>query len=992
MADNEVSVYKSKMEEMIGNPAGMQRICLAQLEAMMKGEIDIVDPSNPFVFLMETATLLSTVAIEQNAINNRKQYPSVAVSEEDIYLHMSDEDYIDRFAKPAVGKFYLLLNLDEVNANVVTDPNDSNIRKLVIPKNTEITIADHKFTMQYPIEIRKLSYGGLQIVYDVSKKSPLLTLESNLVSWFSTMIDGSNFIALEIPMQQMEIKEYNAPLNISAGFVKSYLLVDKYYYTRAYISNTSGGWDEILTTHSDQIFDPTKVTALIKVFSDSIRFEIPTIYFSNGLVSNKNLRLDIFTTKGPIELVLSNYVSNEYGIKWIDLDNDNDGIFSAPLKVFKSMAVYSIDTISGGTDSINFETLRERVIENAVGKPDIPITNTQVVTTVNNAGFDVVKNLDNITDRQFLATREIPNAAEALRGITDISLLSNVSDSPIATAIKTITASIDEIKNLDTVYDNGNRVTISSNTLFKDVDGIITPVSNEELTALNAMPKENLIDQVNSSRYSYTPFHYVLDTSNDNFSLRAYHLDKPRAISKQFMAENDALSMEVSIGQYSIEKIQQGYRLYLVTASGENFKSFYETNPTDVGIQVSFKPYGSSELAYAEAVIKDPELIYGTGQSIVPEGELLYEVILDTTYDLDRNENIYLTNFEMNNNVRPMATPLTVSMDFIIYALGYGGDPSNIDQELNGWTAGTLNRGIVKERINIELGRFLDYIWTNSRTILSPEAYLRYDVDVPKIYTEDVYEIDPVTGLKKMTIVGGQVTFNKLHSVGEPYLDEDDQPIYEHRVGDVVLDINNNPVPVDQRKVTRQIDLCLFDGKYYFVTESTNKLYRDQVPSIFVSWLENDLANINSRLLERTVVYFFPKTTFGTSKIIVENGVVVNTYSEQSFAAKVYVPAAVYDDESIKSSIVNDVVDTIANALKKPVVSLTDVQYNIKTRLGDLIKGVEISGFGDNRNVTTFTVFDDTIRASIKKTLILLSENNISIKDDVDVEFIRHEL
>lgn len=1002
MADNEVSVYKANMEEMIGNPAGMQRICLSQLEAMMNGEIDIVDPSNPFVFLLETATLLSTVAIEQNNILNRKQYPSVAVSEEDIYLHMSDEDYIDRFAKPAMGKFYLLLNSDEVHANIDALPTyfpqdhpksgQPVERKVVIPRHTEITIADHKFTMQYPIEIRKLSYGGLQIVYDNTQISPLYTLESNIVNWFSTRIDGNNFIALEIPMQQMEIKEYSAPLNISAGFVKSYLLADKYYYTRAYLSNTDGSWEEIKTTHTDQIFDPTKVTALIKVFSDNIRFEIPTIYFSNGLATDRNLRLDIFTTKGPVELVLSNYVSNQYAIRWVDLENEDNGFYYAPLKVFKSMAVYSIDTISGGSDSVDFETLRERVIENAVGKPNIPITNTQVVTTLNNAGFNVVKNLDNITDRQFLATKEIPNAVDALRGVTDISLLSNVSESPIATAIRTVQTTIDELKNLNTVFDNGTRITISSNTLFKDNDGIIIPVPNDEVIALGAMPKENLIDLVNSSKFSYIPFHYVLDTTNDNFYLRSYYLDKPIAVSKVFYGENEDLSLEVSIAKYSIEKVAEGYRLYLVTESGENFKSLYESNPSDIGIQVSFRPNQYSDYAYREAVIKDPELVYGTGQTVVPEGELLFEVILSTNYDIDQGENIYLTNFEVNDIVKALPCPLTVEMNFIIYANNVGGNPSDLDQWMNNWVAGTLNRAIVIEKINLELGRYLDYLWVNSRTLLSPEAYLRYDVDVPKIYSEDVYEIDPVTGLKKMTIVGGQVTFNKLHSKGDPYLDEDDQPIYDHRAGDVVLDINGNPVPVDQRKVTRQIDLCMFDGKYAFVTETTNKLYKEQVPSIFVSWLENDLANINSRLLERTVVYFYPKTTFGTSKIIVENGVVVNTYSEQSFAVKVYVPAAIYDDETVKQSISSDIIDAIANALKNAVVSLTDVQVNVKTRLGNLIKGVEISGFGDNRDITTFTVFDDTIRASIKKTLILLSENNVSIKDDVDIEFIRHEL
>ena len=99
------------------------------------------------------------------------------------------------------------------------------------------------------------------------------------------------------------------------------------------------------------------------------------------MASGRNLRLDIYTTKGKTDLILSDYIANQFTVKWKDYDNDNNGIYSAPLNTFKSMAVYSIDTVSGGRDGIDFETFKERVIENAVGLQSLPITNTQIVTT-----------------------------------------------------------------------------------------------------------------------------------------------------------------------------------------------------------------------------------------------------------------------------------------------------------------------------------------------------------------------------------------------------------------------------------------------------------------------------------------------------------------------------------------------------------------------------------------------------------------------------------
>lgn len=1003
MADLSVSTYKEKMLEMLNNPAGMQRVCLAQLDAMLDGNIDVVDPSNPFVFLMESATLLSTVAIEQTEINTRKQYPAVAVNQEDLYLHMSDVDYIDRFAKPSMAKFYFLLNLDEVLNNTVIDPNDSyQMNKLVIPRHTLVNVAEHDFMMQYPIEIRKLSYGGIQIVYDVSKVSPLMTLETNVVNWFTTRIENNNFIAIEIPMLQLTLTEYIASLNISTGYVKTYLLNDEYCYTRAYLSDGPDAWEEITTTHTDQVFDPNKVTALIKVFNDNIRFEIPTIYFSNGLASGRNLRLDIYTTKGKTDLILSDYIANQFTVKWKDYDNDNNGIYSAPLNTFKSMAVYSIDTVSGGRDGIDFETLRERVIENAVGLQSLPITNTQIVTTLNNSGYSVVKNLDNITDRQFLATRDLPNAADALNGTTDITLLDNVTESPIATSVRTIFSTMDDLSHSQFVVDNGDRLTIKSNSLFEDINGITNLITNDRKNQLDALPNKNLIDEVNSSRLGYNPFHYVIEKASGSLALRPYYLDNPITIGKVFVQENEGLAFDVSFSKYSIEKTDAGYKLLFVTKSGETFKSYYQLYPNNVQLIASFKTPDASGNCFVDASIKDPELVYGTGQTVVATGELLFELDIISNYDVDGNHNLQLTNFQINNeDPKVISCPLNVDLDIFLLINNYNGPVTKSEMDNNyldhcDWFYPGHNvipvRGIIHEKVKLKLGTNLKYLWSNNRIVMSSEVYKTYEYDVPKLYAADEYEIDPITRLKKMTIVDGQVTFNKLHSKGDPYLDSNDDPIMEHKAGDPVLDIDGNPIPVDERKISRLLDICLFDGIYYFATEKTNKLYKDTLPRIISDWLDNDLTDINNRLLERTVVYFYPKNTFGNTKIMIENGKVITTYSEQSFNVKVYVSSDIYNDGSIKDSITKSIIDVIANAIKRNIVSITDIQYNTKIVLGNLVKGVEFSEFGVDKNISTFTPLDDTVGISIQKSLILLSENNISVKENVFVEFIRHEI
>ena len=56
------------------NPSGIQRVMLDYLNEITAGEVNVVDPTNPFVFLMESSAVNTSLAITENLINLRKQY------------------------------------------------------------------------------------------------------------------------------------------------------------------------------------------------------------------------------------------------------------------------------------------------------------------------------------------------------------------------------------------------------------------------------------------------------------------------------------------------------------------------------------------------------------------------------------------------------------------------------------------------------------------------------------------------------------------------------------------------------------------------------------------------------------------------------------------------------------------------------------------------------------------------------------------------------
>ena len=251
------------------NPAAIQRTALELLEKTTNGEKDIVDPTNPFVFLLESAAIFSAAGMINDEAVLRKQYAVMAQTEEELYMHMSDKDYINRFSTPSTAPITFLFSKEEIYEKAV-DTGIGSIRKIVIPRNTEITVAGTKFTMQYPIEIRIMAHGGLQIVYDVSKPSPLQVLSTNVVEWDIVTINRMEFVRIQVPILQFEINSYYAHLSLSNAFVKSYDLPNDYYYCRIYASQTNGSWREILTTHTEQVFDPLKPTALLKVYNKTL--------------------------------------------------------------------------------------------------------------------------------------------------------------------------------------------------------------------------------------------------------------------------------------------------------------------------------------------------------------------------------------------------------------------------------------------------------------------------------------------------------------------------------------------------------------------------------------------------------------------------------------------------------------------------------------------------------------------------------------------------
>jgi len=87
------------------NPGSLQRTILENLEEITDGKVTVVDPSTPFNFLLESSCFNTAMVMQEMTAMWRKQYKSLAATHEDLYHHLSDQDFVGLFSTPSQGQF-----------------------------------------------------------------------------------------------------------------------------------------------------------------------------------------------------------------------------------------------------------------------------------------------------------------------------------------------------------------------------------------------------------------------------------------------------------------------------------------------------------------------------------------------------------------------------------------------------------------------------------------------------------------------------------------------------------------------------------------------------------------------------------------------------------------------------------------------------------------------------------------------------------------------
>lgn len=976
------SKLAENIDAVIRNPNAMQRIALDLLEGLTNGGVVAVDPSNPFVYLTEVAGTMAATGLMRSEAAIRKLYPSMAQTEEDLYRHMATPDYLNRFAKPGMTTIGFFMSLNEVLGRAVPLDDGTGARALIIPKHTYVQKDDLYFTLQYPIVIKVLYNNTLSIYQDTTEDLLNYQLPTNSLEWRVVTANNSDILLIDVPMQQLRIASQIMQLTSFTGFSRTLSFDDQFHYARAFIRNRSTGlWDEISVTHTKQIYDAKTPTVCLKVLNQSLDVYIPQIYFQTGLIRDA-VRLDIYTTRGVVNMDLTELGGDNLKYRFVDLDNTDLQKYSAPLEGFQAFGAFLRGRIAGGSNAVTFMEIRRRVVSRSTMTAGLPITTNQMGSALYDSGFEMNTTLDNITDRQYTAIRAVDPPAD------------KTTVTGLGCSIQLVDLTIQELIDSQMVVETPRRVVITPGTLFKVYDGYIKIVPKDEydmLMNMAATTPDGTANLVNSQQFYYTPFHYVLDTTNELFTVRPYQLNDPKIDGSVLFQQNDSLGLDIRSSSYEIgmNPTGDGYSLFVTLNPNTSLKMLPASR---LSAQCSYQPKDSTKRAYISGKLITP---IDPAKDRPLNDQWIYRFDLDSNYDVNAQNQLLITS-------TGYPVELLHDLDVVFVIENYapiGVQPSDIDKIISidhipGYNYLNSYYGVTQEKVSIEFGKYLKHLWRRSRTVYDAVEYLTYEEDVPRYYTQDIYKRDENGNVVfHYDYNTTTITYELLFKKGDPVLDVENKPVLAHRKGDFILGPDRNPIPKQgDRALGRELDLFLVDGRYFFATNEQTQSYVKQALAQIVGWITDDIAHLAQRCLERTDLYYFPKASVGLIDVIVGDGTRVRLKADQRFTVKYTLRKDKYNNPEIRDNLRDSAAKTINSAIQSlqqvtgGAITRNDIINTIKSLHRDDIIDVDLKGFLDDR-YSAALITDLSSIPNIGKKLVTMSNLTLQVQDDVTVEW-----
>lgn len=949
-----------EMELFKYHPSAMVELSLNTLSDILDGRVSILEPSNPISYNLEWGSLATAFAIQEYVNNTRTLYAKMANDEKALYKHMSDKDYLGLFSRPAFAQVSFSILYNDFATKAYVDPKTKD-RILTIPRNTVVNIENFTFSLPTPIEIRRTEAGIVDVRYNNDFNDDVFPLETDYIDFnvitltnqsvspeVNTMETYLQF-TVRLPEVKLETKEIIVEKKKLHKSTFDFSPTRLFYFAKAYHSRDGVNWEEIEVTHAEDVWDIYKPTVVIKVFKESkqIEYYIPPNYINDGSIGNR-VRLVVYTTKGPINVNFGDFKLKDFTMEYNSVFPEVElSKTTTALKVV-SISPYIMQKVIGGRGEKSFAQAKRDVINNNLNTT-IPITDVQIEGKLADSGFDPVRNYDVVTGREYLVKTRIPTS------------ISRYKISRMSLDLIEFTTSMPELKGdlNGVVIPKRDIAVLPQGTIFEsDKFSGIRILTKGERAQLESLSGQKLATEVNLKKYLSLYYHYVLDVSGEVTQLRAYEINDPFVVSRNFKDYNNTTRIGVNTITSNISKIDTGYKLDFLT-----------------GLKIFDEQYGLDNIT--------PYIVYMTpsGHRYFLEGKLylatkdapVYTFYIDTDGYVDDKDRIHVHNFK-DANGDYITIDISLEEELLLLyttdTIPGGFETKDMDRIIYGSYL-AVNRAVVTmEAHKIQFGKRLKTLFSRVHTSTGVDEYLKHEEIVYKKYDKTIFN-------NKNEII---------HRPGEFVLDDEGNKIIEYDIGDVVLDENGDPTLVPTKDLTRYLNVLLMDYKIAISNGLLVEEYKKDVRLTLTTLITDNMVELQKEFNDKTDVFLTVPN--GLAQININyDGKTGYIDPAQSFIFDIYVNKRVYDDNETRKVIESTITETLDNNLTgNTILKRTVIASEILSRIDDFVDTIEVKLFTEV-NAEYIELIGDNAEISIKKRLIV-TPDGYDVRDDIRFNFI----
>lgn len=882
-----MTISKTDLSNIQTDPMVAVTLMLDALETANSNVME-VDPSNPFIFMLETIAFNSAIIRDEVNTKHARIHSKLANSDSDLYNNMSYLDFKNIFSQPADAIIRFTVNITNFTNNAIIS-STSDYKMVSIPESSIVSAEGYEFLISNRIDIKQFNNGLFSIEQNVSKSKIGVSFLGVIPHQIIKSSDENQMLIFDTVLKQVSNISNEYTIKKADSFTTTIDITDKLYFISASVT-TSTGTDDVLVSYSE-IIDPSVPTIIAKVLTNSIEITVPDVYIINGMIIGK-LHVSIYTTKGEVDYPLNLLASTSFSITYNNTTEDDYTSIIGKVAISNT----AIDRLTGGVNGKSFIDLRESIISNSMGDSDTPVTSKQLLGVLSNDGFYGYLLEDTVTSRTYIASR-------ALIPIVEANLL-NANPDLLFYKTKVIPNTFTGHPMVITSNDSDDRLIIKPNTVFKSISGGVIPLSIAEINNLNSMSITDKINYINNTKLLFSPYSYISSIYNGVYYLRV--VDYTAKINSFSIGViNSTVLTRINIQSYAINVTDTGYNIKFKMITNSEFSNL---DVTTIRAQLKIPIDGINYIYY--------QATYNNG---------IFEFNINTDYYVNKDMELNIT-----NGLSALVTKyigLNLEAELTTYMLG-GGIEVNDSMYLNNTVLTNENTVVfTNEIVDITFGTAIDKLYKNMTISYTDRKYLTYDAIVYATYDSDIYNTDSIGSLLTANPAHTAVTYTKLHSKNDPILDTLGNPIILHNIGDYILDENGNPTIDVANGIIKYIDMLLLEYNYKYSNSTKLVNVLDSVKAYM-----QDVRDYENIVIEETSIMFKPFRNNNGVKIKYNN-TYKTIYHDLKPEVTLYVEKKISPSESDLIKYKNTIGAVIHSYLNKESFYAVDVRDEIKAIL-----------------------------------------------------------